>query len=117
MPALPSGAAVSLGFGLPPQNLYLATQTGVYPVNAAQFWPVFLLDGDRLVEVDLRTRGVRTLHESPGMTSVAVIQEPILPPANDGRYKRRAADAGYSTRCCKTEIRDLSLKLPCDRRT
>ena len=44
---------------------------------------VFLLDGDRLVEVDLRTRGVRTLHESPGMTSVAIIQEPILPPGHD----------------------------------
>lgn len=39
-------------------------------------WKAFVIDGNRLVEIDLRTHTVRTLYESPDIRSVVVVTEP-----------------------------------------
>jgi hypothetical protein len=39
-------------------------------------WLLFLIDGDRLLEVDLRSRTVRALLEVPGMLATAVVTQP-----------------------------------------
>jgi hypothetical protein len=40
-------------------------------------WFIFLIDGDRLLQIDLAARTAQTLLESPGMLSVAVVSEPF----------------------------------------
>jgi hypothetical protein len=40
-------------------------------------WLVFLIDGDRVAEVDLRKRSVRTLMESPDLVSLSLIYRPL----------------------------------------
>ena len=37
---------------------------------------VYLIDGDRLLELDLRARTLRTIHESTGLLAVAITLEP-----------------------------------------
>ena len=45
-------------------------------------WLAFLIDGERLLEVDLRARTVRTVYESPGLLAVAGVTEPPALPAD-----------------------------------
>ena len=42
-----------------------------------RIWLVFLIDGERVVEVDLRKRSVRTLMESPDLVSLSLIYRPL----------------------------------------
>ena len=41
---------------------------------------VYLIDGDRLLELDVRARNLRTIHESTGLVAVAIALQP-----RDGR--------------------------------
>jgi hypothetical protein len=40
-------------------------------------WLIFMIDGDKLVEIDLRERRLRTIFESSGLVSVATLREPL----------------------------------------
>ncbi len=53
-------------YGLP--NSY-----GVEEGNPISNWAVYMIDEDRLLEIDLRKRSVRTLRESPDMISVGIL--------------------------------------------
>jgi hypothetical protein len=62
---------------------------------------VFLIDDDRLLEIDLRGGTVRSAHESPGIESVSVLMEPrnqptAVPPATDATAQTDAAAAPES---------------------
>jgi hypothetical protein len=66
-----SGAAASTCYLVPnaPANRYsLHTDIGGIPN-----WLVYLIDGDKLLEIDLRDRSVRTVLQSPGMESVGIM--------------------------------------------
>jgi hypothetical protein len=68
------GAVASSG------NLQFGSRAYTYPQAAGDLnlptWLLFLIDGDRLLEIDLRARSVRTLLEAPGMLAAAVVTEP-----------------------------------------
>jgi hypothetical protein len=54
-----------------------------WPVSAGDYnlppWQLFLIDGNRLLEIDLRQRSVRTLLDLPGMLNIAIANEPLSP--------------------------------------
>jgi hypothetical protein len=54
---------------------------------------VFVIDGDKLLEIDLRTRGVRTVFEAPGLESVAIFYEPTPTPRTNQAELADAAEA------------------------
>jgi len=56
-------------------------------------WQVFVLDGNRLLEVDVRTRSVRTVYEMQGLESVEVTNVPLPPTAGDNVQTPLTTDA------------------------
>ncbi|MEX2316525.1 MAG: hypothetical protein WD669_05195 [Pirellulales bacterium] len=66
---------------------YAARAVNYYPnyaekpplADGARPWQVFLVDGDRLCEIDLRTRKARTVHEAAGPASISIIYQPSTP--------------------------------------
>ena len=67
-------------------------------------WKMFLIDGQRLLEIDLRERSVRALLESPNLLDVAVATEavpkvdadtPQEPPTAASVSRRRAIDRSH----------------------
>jgi hypothetical protein len=58
----------------------LALNYGVTPTMNEQRlpqWLIFLIDGDELLEIDLRERTLRTIFESSELVSVATLREPL----------------------------------------
>ncbi len=53
---------------------------------------VYLIDGDRLLEFDVRARNLRTIHESPGLVAVAIALQP-----RDGRPATNQVNAADAT--------------------
>jgi hypothetical protein len=54
---------------------------------------VFLIDGDRLLEIDFRAHNVRVLQQSPGLVSVAGLMEPKSRPAANAADQNTPAGA------------------------
>jgi hypothetical protein len=74
----------------------LAIDYGASPFSTDQRlapWQLFLIDGDKLLEIDLRERSLRTIFESDGLVSVATLLEPRSPAGADADEKEKAADA------------------------
>jgi hypothetical protein len=72
-----SGAISSM---YPMQAGGLALSYGATPATNEQRlpqWLIFLIDDDKLLEIDLRERSVGTIFESSGLVSVATLLEPL----------------------------------------
>src|SRR5262245_19131557 len=73
-------------------SIIWASKAWAYPTEGMDqdmpVWMVYLLDGNRLLAIDLRTRTTRQLYESPGLTGVAALYE--LP---EQATRKPAADA------------------------
>jgi hypothetical protein len=54
---------------------------------------LFLIDGERLLEIDLRARTLRTIHESPGLLAVAIALQPQESAAARAADQANATDA------------------------
>ena len=77
-------------------------------------WLVYLIDGEQLLEIDLRERTVRTVEESPGMISIGILTEAISP-AGDG--VPRPGDAKTTTRLVlRARDRVVVMDPPADQR-
>ena len=62
-------------------------------------WHVFVIDGDRLLEIDLLNRSLRPIYESPGLLSVAgllELQQPAAGEAADAPDVQDAAPTGQT---------------------
>ncbi len=76
-----TGVAASTGYMMPnaPANSY-----NTYAETAGiPSWLVYLIDGERLLEIDLRNRSVRTVEKSADIVSVGILME-AKPTADDG---------------------------------
>jgi hypothetical protein len=56
-----------------------------------------LIDGDRLLEIDLRARTLRTIHESPGLVAVAISLQPREAASRTAADRANPTDATAAT--------------------
>jgi hypothetical protein len=86
-----SGAIASM---YPIQSGGLALNYGATPATSDQRlpqWQLFLIDGDKLLEIDLRARSLRTIFEASGLVSVATLLEPLDAARADAVGEERTA--------------------------
>lgn len=72
-------------------------------------WCIYLIDGDKLVEVDVRSRALRTLIDS-GVQSIEIVQRPT--PADDDELQNVSTDAWTGIARREPEELRLFVKLP-----
>jgi hypothetical protein len=70
-------------------------------------WLLFVIDGDRVLEIDLRVHSVRSLYESPNLVSIGILSE-IQPPSIDKSAIResgiRAQTAAFQTGQLRVDV-------------
>ena len=75
----------------------LALNYGVSPATSDQLlppWQIFLIDGEKLLEIDLLERSLRTTFESSGLVSVATLLEPLPAAHADADGEEKTAGSG-----------------------
>jgi hypothetical protein len=76
-------------------------------------WLAFLIDGDRLLEINLRTHNVRSVLESPGMLNVGIIWEQPAATEEDAaqQAEAQAAQKGTANRRLPPMITRVAVRL------